>query len=465
MVPRSLSEPRIQQRPSRRAYALSAALLVAGAVSVSACSGADEHPAFAEASAAAFAGTSSATAKGGAPAMGGGSGLNLGSGGRGGAANSSACAAVEQRASNVYRPIDVIFVIDNSRSMDDEISAVQARINGDFADIIAKSGLDYRVIMVSRYGKVGSAVGDSDNPICISAPLGSGDCRDPLRSKLSNTQRFFHYSADVESHNAWCVLLGAFKAADEYGDTPRAGWVPLAPKGYAQYLRPAAFKAFVVISDDDVSCTSGGSRFDDGVSVGGGERAAAAFDAALLNLSPANFGSATQRNYVWHSIVGLAAAAGQQPWAPSAPVQLGRCAGGSEGPGTGYQALSRLTGGLRYPSCEHQSFDAVFNTIAHGIVQRAELSCEWDIPSPPAGQSFDKGLVNVRFTPSAGAPAESIPNVASAASCGARGGWYYDDPALPNKVVACPSTCSHIKQSSDARIDVLFGCRTETLVR
>jgi hypothetical protein len=261
------------------------------------------------------------------------------------------------------------------------------------------------------------------------------------------------------------VLLGGFKSADEYGDTPRPGWVPLAPQGYSQYLRPDAFKAFVVISDDDVSCTSGGNRFDDGVSVGGGEKAAASFDAALLNLSPAQFGNATQRNYVWHSIVGLGAASRSEAWPASAPIQLGRCEGGSEGPGTGYQALSRLTGGLRYPSCDHDNFNAVFNTIAHGIVDRAQLSCDWRIPAPPTGQVFDSSLVNVRFRPSAAAAAEPILNVPTAASCGVKGGWYYDSPTAATRVIACPNTCSHIRQSPAGRVDVLFGCRTETQVR
>jgi hypothetical protein len=375
------------------------------------------------------------------------------------------CAYVGQTAVSTYRPIDVIFAVDNSPSMADEIGQVQARINQDFAQIMADSGLDYRVILISRYGQVGVPVGASANPMCIGAPLGNGGCEDPMSTRLSNGERFFQFSAAVGSHDAWCVLLGGFNQPDEFGDSPRAGWTPLAQHGYEEYLRKEAFKVFVVVTDDDASCKFEGQTFEDGVTVGGGERAAADFDAALLTLSPEQFGTTAKRNYVFHSIVGLAENTPSPTVLPaSAPMQMGRCAAGSEGPGTGYQALSRLTGGLRYPSCESQNFDSLFNTIASGIVADAEMNCAWQIPAPPAGQSFDSSRVNVRFTSGRGV-VEDIRSVPDASHCSNSGGWYYDDALSPTEVRACPSTCDHIRPDSRGRIDVLFGCQTQTFIR
>ncbi|MGC4094076.1 MAG: hypothetical protein QM756_40435 [Polyangiaceae bacterium] len=376
------------------------------------------------------------------------------------------CAALAETAVQRYRPIDVVFVIDNSASMDDEIAAVERSINQDFAHIMDQSGLDYRVILVSRYGKLGTPVGESDNPICVGPPLGGADCVDPSRGLLQNGQRFFHYSANVGSHDAWCVLLGGYDQPDEYADTPRANWVSLAPQGWSKFLRPEAFKTFVAVSDDEVDCRVANSSFSDQASVSGGEVAARAFDATLLKLSPEQFGSARQRNYVWHSIVGMRGASLQQPVLPaSAPMQTATCGVGAEGPGTGYQALSRLTGGLRYPSCDSEHFDAVFNTIATGIVSGAEIACQWQIPAPPAGQSFDRERVNVRHTLGDSGRSVSLGHVSDAAHCGSGGGWYYDDPEAPENIVVCPSSCRSLQGDMAGRVDVLFGCATQNLVR
>ncbi|HTV25095.1 MAG TPA: hypothetical protein VMG12_40655, partial [Polyangiaceae bacterium] len=69
-------------------------------------------------------------------------------------AGTQPCAAVTGQATLSKRPMDIIVSIDNSGSMAGEIQAVQQRINSDFAAIIGGSGINYRVIMVSRYGNV-----------------------------------------------------------------------------------------------------------------------------------------------------------------------------------------------------------------------------------------------------------------------------------------------------------------------
>lgn len=389
-----------------------------------------------------------------------------------GSANSSelsalegqSCAALAESATSSFRPIDVVFLIDNSGSMSDEIAAVERSIDRDFAQIMEASGLDYRVVMVSRYGGAGS-VGQSENPICVDRPLSGGGC-DGASNAPVNTQRFFHYSANVQSKDGWCVLLGSYDQPDEYGDVPRPGWKPLAAKGWREFLRPQAFKIFVAIGDDEVDCRLGSRSFSDHSTASGGEVAAQSFDAALLALSPEQFGSSRQRNYVWHSIVGMKGYSGESAmWPASAPMETRLCGPSAQAPGTGYQALSRLSHGLRYPSCDSAHLDAVFETVAHGIVGAARIACHWQIPAPPQGQHFEPGLVNVRYTPSSGRAPLNIGYVGAASQCRASGGWYYDDPASPRNLVACPSTCATLQQDLAARVDVLFGCATDAVVR
>jgi len=375
------------------------------------------------------------------------------------------CAALSVTSVSSFRPIDVIFVIDNSASMDDEIAAVERSINHDFAEIMDQSGLDYRVILISRYGKLGTPVGLSDNPICVGPPLAGSGCAEPFAAAPRNGERFFHFSANVGSHDAWCVLLGGYDQPDEYADVARPGWRSLAPHGWSEYLREGAFKTFVSISDDEVDCQVDNRAFSDYATVSGGEVAAGSFDRALLKLSPAQFGNAKKRNYVWHSIAGMRGLSEEQPaWQASAPISTAVCGGGAEGPGTGYQALSRLSGGLRYPICDPQHYDALFNRVATGIVGGAQIACEWQIPEPPPGETFDRARVNVRHTPSGGGPGVDLGSVPSAARCDDAGGWYYDDPAHPRKITVCPSTCGALRRDP-GRVDVLFGCNTQMLVR
>ena len=96
----------------------------------------------------------------------------------------AACASVSAAANLTKKPVDIIFVIDNSSSMTSEIVSVQNNINQNFADIIGKSGLDYRVIMLSHHGSA-----TADQSICVSQPLsGNATCMPPP-NRPTNTAR------------------------------------------------------------------------------------------------------------------------------------------------------------------------------------------------------------------------------------------------------------------------------------
>lgn len=87
------------------------------------------------------------------------------------------------------------------------------------------------------------------------------------------------------------------------------------------------------------------------------------------------------------------------------------------------------------------------------------LSCEFDIPEPQEGE-IDFTLVNVRVTP-AGQDPIIIPQVADEQACDPTvGGWYYNDPVAPTKIVTCPVTCDMLKSYNDATLEIVLGCKT-----
>ncbi len=355
------------------------------------------------------------------------------------------------------RPVDVIFVIDNSGTMDGEIKQVQERIYSDFAAMIEESGVDYRVIMMSRYGDTDTSVGYSTFPVCIPSPLGADDCSSAATTPLaSNPPYFFHYSVDVGSWDTMCRILEGFDAPDELARDGRA-WTPLAPLGYSQWLRQDALKVFVAITDDDVDCFHRGVLLRDNSNVGDGESTAATFDRMLLNLSPEQFGSEEQRNYVWHSIIGMQENTDPSAaWEPDAPVQTGTCSPGSEGPGTAYQALSKLTGGLRYPICRNDDFDDIFRNIATRIVDGSDLRCSFNLLNQG---EFDIRLANVYYHPSGGnSTAVPLYRALNEDDCNDRR-WLPDDIDNPTQIILCPEACEAIQSDPEATIGMEIGCK------
>lgn len=102
-----------------------------------------------------------------------------------------------------------------------------------------------------------------------------------------------------------------------------------------------------------------------------------------------------------------------------------------------------------------QEFKAALDAI-----QSSALGCEYTIPQPGMGM-LDYDKVNVQYTPGGGSP-QVIPNVPDAASCDpATGGWYYDNPMSPTKIILCGSTCGPIELDPAGKIDILLGCATE----
>jgi hypothetical protein len=390
-------------------------------------------------------------------------------------AGTEPCAAVTGQATLRKRPMDIIVSIDNSGSMAGEIQAVQQRINDDFAQIIADSGIDYRVIMVSRYGNVYSENTqlpyDGAFAVCIGDPLGGSDCPtssgDSTPALVNDRARFFHHSTNIGSNNMWCQLTGSFNAA-----------ATSAPNGWQEWLRPGAFKVFIGITDDSPRTNADGNqgRCADGTSFTDNLTGAQNFDTALRDLSSSQFGTADNRNYAWYSIVGMAgnATTNPTPLQPTDPVQSLCCTGAGAAvtcpasvntpdadgvrAGTGYQQLSIMTEGLRYPSCFNSNFDAMFNAVAQGVIERSSASCEYALPDPEGGTINPANIIATYHPSGVGQPDVDLSRISAADQCGSAQGFYLDDNENPTRLFLCPDACSVVQADDGARIDIDFGC-------
>jgi hypothetical protein len=129
----------------------------------------------------------------------------------------AACAGTEVTADFVQLPVDIIWVVDQSGSMNQETAYVQAKIN-DFAALINASNIDYHVIMIARTTPT--------NAICVPGPLGGSS------PACGNNTRFRLVNQYVDSHNGPSLAISKYAS-------------------YSDFLRPNATKHFVFVTDDN----------------------------------------------------------------------------------------------------------------------------------------------------------------------------------------------------------------------
>lgn len=365
------------------------------------------------------AGTGGSTATGGGAA--GSSATGGGSGASGGMGGGDACATVTSMANLDKRPVDVIMVIDNSCSMTDEIVAVESNVNTNFATIIGNSGLDYRIILISKHG---SASGDQS--VCIGGPLSGNTTCTPPPARPTDGARFFHYSTEIGSSDSLRKIISTYNAAGSDGT---------APNGWSGWLRDGAYRTFIEITDDNENRLT-----------------ATQFETQLTGLMPARFGTVQNRNYTFHSIVGVAAKANPaDAYQPTEGTVNSKCST-AVNPGMTYQDLSRATKGLRFQMCQPNLYGTVFQAVAQGVIASAQVACDFAVPTPPQGFSLSNRIY-VAYTPgSGGAPTEFL-QVANSGACAANS-FYVQN----GRVIFCPQTCSSVRMDAMAQVAVRFTC-------
>jgi hypothetical protein len=308
-------------------------------------------------------------------------------------------------AQNTLQPVDIIFGVDTTGSMGEEILFTEQNMNA-FSQQITGAGIDVRVVMVSTLKDGMPLIPVHLDGVCIAAPLGSGSC-----PADSNPPRYVH----IVQPNTDGDLLQNF-----------INTYPM----YKEYLRESSFKTFVAISDGDIQANP---VFQQPI------YSADTFIAAVDGLEPGSL--------MWQS------------WRYSAIYSFTPCGIGNNEGITHADLVSR-TQGVAGDLCL-QDFKPVFDDLAKQLMEVVTLACDWAIPPPPQGETFDAGKTNVELT--LDGTAESLGKAATVADCGSRDGWHYDDDAAPQRVVACPSTCTRIQTALSAKVDLLFGCETVVL--
>jgi hypothetical protein len=308
------------------------------------------------------------------------------------------CAGVDEVAMGVPPSADIIIAVDTTSSMTEETKFVQTQLNA-FSQRIVDAKVDARLILICQ--KPGAFV---QNPICVPPPLAGPNCGDA-------EPRFKHLDVFVGNNDAWEQIIAAYP-------------------DYKHLLRPTSQKHIVVISDDSPGLPR------------------ASFDQMLKRLDPQFDGYKFDAIYPF-TFPGKAETGICNP--PNDP-----CCGFSDGDGSEYGRLSDDTQGVKGNLCL-QDFEKVWAELAKNVSDNAQLACDWEIPEPPSGETLDPMRVNVHYSGEGVAP-KLLGWVQSAGDCGANEGWYYDDNQKPTRVLACPQSCSTLKQLTHARIDIKFGC-------
>ncbi len=317
-----------------------------------------------------------------------------------------ACTGVAEEAENTRAPADVVFLVDNSPSMRDEILWTRQNMN-EFSRTIADQGIDARIVMISCLHD-GCDNHANTWGICIDPPVGSGDCA----TSDTNLPSYLHVDVRQPSEK----LLA--RAVNTYST-------------WQATLRTSALTHFVAISDDaDLT-------------------AAADFQSQLVALNP------PITNYVFHGIFSSLSKEAACAISTSSPCCKYAAPGGE---GLSYRDLADATGGVAADLCA-QDFSPVFAQFAQSVIAHSDLSCEWLIPPPPTGQVLDPNLINVQFF-SAG-NSSYFGYVSNPNDCRTLdNAWYYDDPSAPTRVLVCPKTCERIRSAPAPSISVGFGCKT-----
>jgi hypothetical protein len=391
------------------------ALLTAAAIALVACGGGDGRGNEASSSVSFTSGsptgpddsggTSNGTAEGTGGENGTGPKLDVEGLDETGIATGGECAAIGEMADFQLQPADILFVLDNSGSMDLEAGWVQQYMNG-FSSQIFLANIDARVIVISSLPGTG-------NGICIDPPLGCmpADCMNMAGcpGEDNNPPLFTHIPDEVGSNNPLTKII-------QHGPD------------FAGVMRPEAAKHIVAVTDDD-------SEID-----------AAQFTAMWAGLDP------SYSPFTFHAI-----AAAEDP--VLACFNGTSCCAISAAKSAVYEQLVNQTGGVWGNLCD-QDFQPVFDALATAVVAGATLSCAFDIPPPPEGMDFDPTKVNVHFEDGLGGMID-IGHVEDAADCANfNEGWYYDDNTNPTQIILCPQTCDTVQGFTMASIEILFGCAT-----
>jgi hypothetical protein len=186
------------------------------------------------------------------------------------------------------------------------------------------------------------------------------------------------------------------------------------------------------------------------------------FLTGITSLDPEAFGAGEAPDFVFHSVVGLLQKPEPtEPYAAEELLQPEPCLDGQftvASAGEAYQELSRVTGGLRFPLCEIESYDEVFRQIAGDVIVSGGLACDFPLPAAPDDRQVDPDHVGVTLR--SGAVARSLGQAITSEDCGADAFFLAE-----GRVQLCPEACAIVQADADAQVDVLLACESTVIVR
>jgi len=320
------------------------------------------------------------------------------------------CGAVVEKAEMIRTPVDIIFGIDTSGSMMEEVLMVQDNLNT-FSQQIMDANIDVHVIVLSAL-KTGAPVFPNVDGPCVAPPLGAGNCPDD-----SLPPTYVHIDALVTSFDVLDVYINQYPQ-------------------YKPHLRENSLKTFVTISDDNATNETHpiGSAIPEMKPV---HHNADLFIDAVAQLEP--------DSPMWSN------------WRYSGIYSFTLCDASLTGAiGEIHADLVERTQGVAGDLCL-QDFQPVFNELAKELVSGSKLACDWAIPTPPEDELMDIEKTSVQFTLD-GTRESPLPRILDGANCADHDAWYYDNPENPTRIFACPVTCERVQSADQAEVGILFGC-------
>lgn len=305
--------------------------------------------------------------------------------------------------------VDVIVVVDNSRSMREEAEQVRRGINT-FAETLGASGLDYHVILISD-------VGEEDTSICVPAPLGEG----APGCGAGEGGRLRVVDAVVGSTDAPEIVIAQYAA-------------------YADFLREGSVRAFLWVTDDDALASADWVR------------------QMLAYVEPETGFGLT----VHHAIVGYYGGDSPSVWRDRSAGSCGSLAS----VGLAYLRLAQCYSDrdAEIPDCTRGTLARICDTdwtrTFEEIARRTEviaidspLSCTLRPPPAPEGRVLDYGRLEVAYQ---SGDETTVLRRASTTRC--EGGWRLDDDRNPTAIVLCEDACRSLQADIDAVLTVTIAC-------
>lgn len=312
------------------------------------------------------------------------------------------CDSVDFAAETSVAPVDIVWIIDNSGSMDEETDLIQTNLNT-FVSSLTTSGIeDYHVVVITNPAAFG---------LSVPPPLGT------------DTARFRLVSYDIQSNDALSKLIETYSM-------------------WSDFIRPDSIIHFIHVTDDESSM------------------AASTFRTMMTGLLGG-------RSFTSHAIASPPGSRHcDSPFGCGGIIPESDGCSGTYGDaadnGDEYWSIAGMTGGLTISICS-PDWSAVFRQLEMTIGVPMPIPCEFLIPEPPAGMTFDRTRVNVVYTPGGGGASTTFPYVGhpdGSATCGGGNGWYYDDPMNPTQIILCPTTCDLVEADSTGAVNIALGCET-----